>query len=377
MNIKKFIADNPQQALMMVKKEMGPDAVILETRTITPSGGHSGKGRSKIEVTAAIDYEMAQGKGGPEARQSNLEDQVKWEEVEVRLREIWDSLVMLQSRIMGTSGTSQELVYHNYFGLSPGVIKRLVPTPDEHLDPKAESRVVKDCLITVLKQIHTSAGNGRIFSFVGPTGVGKTTTMAKLAALSAVTHGRKTALITVDTFRIGAVDQLKTYARIMGLPLSVASNSVELHRAIRNYDDFDSIFIDTAGRSPGNNEDFNQLLTTLDTGDPIHHYLVLSATTRLQDLYMAERRFSALPLGSYIFTKLDETTDISDMLNFLLSRRRPISYFTTGQRVPEDIERATRRRVAQWMLRRKRRTEFRVSSGASEHGSSQSAQTYS
>ncbi len=377
MNIKKFIANSPQEALTMVKKEMGPEAVILETRTIGPVEGYAGKGRSRIEVTAAIDYEALDNSSALGKPSTEAQDPAKWAELEGRLKDIWDSLMALEAKILRRAVTNQEVVYHNYFGLNPSVIKALAPEGEREANPRPNREVVKECLISVLKQIHPIPGQGRIFSFVGPTGVGKTTTLAKLAALSSVRHGKRTALITVDTFRIGAVEQLQTYARIMDIPLSVASNAVELKRAIRSYDGFDLIFIDTAGRSPGNKRDLGRLFATFNTGDPIHHYLVLSATTKLQDLWMAESRFGALPLGSYIFTKLDEATDISDMLNFLLSRQRPISYFTMGQRVPEDIERATRRRMAEWILKRKRRVEHEITTGAGGDGSSQPAQTYS
>ena len=377
MNIKKFIANSPQEALNMVKKEMGPDAVILKTRTIGPTAGYFGKGQSKIEVTAAIDYEALHNSKAAGEQTTDTHSLAGEGGLESQLKEIWDSLMALEARIMKRAATEQEVVYHSYFGLDSNVTKELMSDAPRGVKSKPKANVVKECLISVLKHIRTTPGEGRIFSFVGPTGVGKTTTLAKLAALSSLDYGKKTALITVDTFRIGAVEQLHTYARIMGVPLSVASNAVELRRAIRSYSDFDLIFIDTAGRSPGNKRDLARLLSTFNTGDPIHHYLVLSATTRVQDLWMAESKFGALPLGSYIFTKLDEATDISDMLNFLLTRQRPVSYFTTGQKVPEDIERATRRRVAEWILKRKRRVEHQIFTGVGEDGSSQSAQAYS
>jgi len=198
-------------------------------------------------------------------------------------------------------------------------------------------------------------GRKRIVSFIGPTGVGKTTTLAKLAALSAVRQGRKTALITLDTFRVAAVAQLESYARIMGIPLEVAVNRGDLQKAIRKQGDCDTILIDTAGSSPNHAEALRELKNVLSIPEEIHSYLVLSATTRYEDLLHADRQFGSLPFASYIFTKLDETEDASSMINFLVSRKRPVSYFATGQQVPEDIESASKKRLASLLLTRVKR----------------------
>jgi flagellar biosynthesis protein FlhF len=220
---------------------------------------------------------------------------------------------------------------------------------------KTQQERWRECLLTVLDKIGINGEtneekNRQIFSFVGPTGVGKTTSLAKLAAQKAVKQGKKVALITIDTFRIAAVAQLETYARIMSVPLAVVSNRSELHRAIRKHGSCDVIFIDTAGRSPNNSKDIDELKDIFKIPERIHHFLVLSATTQYENMLYAENRFNVLPFRSYIFTKLDEVEDSSPMVNFLISRPKPVSYFTTGQQVPEDIEPATKKRLAAMML---------------------------
>jgi flagellar biosynthesis protein FlhF len=189
-----------------------------------------------------------------------------------------------------------------------------------------------------------------ICSFIGPTGVGKTTTLAKLAAASALHQKRKTLLITLDTFRIAAVSQLQTYARIMGIPMEIASNGHELQKVIRNYSDSERIFIDTAGRGPSQDQDIHELEKLFTVSKDIHSFLVLSATSGYQHLLHVDKRFNALPVQSYIFTKLDEIGDASSMLNFLVSQQRPISYFSMGQQVPEDIEIASKKKIASMFL---------------------------
>ena len=142
----------------------------------------------------------------------------------------------------------------------------------------------------------------------------------------------------------------------MGLPLEVAVNSRDLQKAIKKHDDCDRIFIDTAGKSPNNNQDIVELRNLTGINEEIHPFLVLSATTQYQGLVNTEKRFSTLPFKSYIFTKLDETRDVSTMINFLISRKKPVTYFTTGQQVPEDIEIASKKKLASLLLAGMRET---------------------
>jgi flagellar biosynthesis protein FlhF len=222
------------------------------------------------------------------------------------------------------------------FGLRPEIICELMKGADrrEGGEKVSTAGLLQDSLAEVLRRIGTRGESGdggrrRIVSFIGPTGVGKTTTLAKMAALSAVRQGRKTALITVDTFRVAAVAQLESYARIMGIPLEVAVNRGDLLKAIHKWSACDFILIDTAGSSPNHAEALRELKNVLSIPEEIHSYLVLSATTRYEDLLHADRQFGSLPFASYIFTKLDETEDASSMINFLVSRKRPVSYFAT------------------------------------------------
>jgi len=190
----------------------------------------------------------------------------------------------------------------------------------------------------------------RILALVGPTGVGKTTTIAKLAA-QAFKQGGTVALITIDTFRIGAVAQLQTYSGIMNIPMEIASTPAELGEAIAAHADKQLIFIDTAGRNPQDGKKIQELKEFLEVHPAIETHLCLSATTRDRELNQAVTRFGVLPISKMIFTKLDESLSFGCIVNTHLRNRLPLSYFTTGQRVPEDLETATPQAVANLVVR--------------------------
>lgn len=191
----------------------------------------------------------------------------------------------------------------------------------------------------------------RIIALVGPTGVGKTTTTAKLAAMYALNRGNKVALITMDIFRVGAVEQLKTYTKIMGIPLEVASTPKELERAVERHSDCDLILIDTAGRSHKDADKLEEMKGFLETTIQADIYLCLSATTKDRELEVILNRFSIFPISKVVFTKLDECESVGCIVNLLLKANLQIAYFTTGQRVPEDIEVATSEKLAELILK--------------------------
>lgn len=180
-----------------------------------------------------------------------------------------------------------------------------------------------------------------IVALVGPTGVGKTTTIAKLAANFALFEGKSVGLITIDTYRIAAVEQLKTYSEIINLPIEVVYTAADFKRALQNLSDKQLILIDTAGRSQKNKQQIRELRHFFN-GRPLNEtHLVLSANTKLEDLLETADSFKELNVNRLIFTKLDETNSLSNVVEVAEKLRIPLSYVTTGQSVPEDIEVAT------------------------------------
>jgi flagellar biosynthesis protein FlhF len=196
-------------------------------------------------------------------------------------------------------------------------------------------------------------GRPRYWTFIGPTGVGKTTTIAKLAAKFGLYEKKQVGLISLDNQRLGAHGQLSAYGRITGQPLLVVHHRQELLEALDKMADMDLVLIDTAGRSPYASDLQGKLHSLLGGVPELEHHLVLSAATKESNLNRAIKGFGVLPISSYVITKIDETNDFSGIFNQLCHHKVPVSYLTAGQRVPEDIELSSRRRVAELLLRRR------------------------
>jgi flagellar biosynthesis protein FlhF len=189
-------------------------------------------------------------------------------------------------------------------------------------------------------------GRPRVIAFIGPTGVGKTTTLVKLASQYALVHNLKVALLTADTYRIGAVEQLRIYRDIMDLPFEAVSSPEEMGPALKRHADRDLIFFDTAGRSPQNRRQIQDLKAFMEAAKPSETHLCVSATTKNADLMPIVGKFGLVPVNRFLVTKLDETRQHGMLLNLAANFQVPISYLTTGQNVPHDIEVATPERMA-------------------------------
>jgi len=181
---------------------------------------------------------------------------------------------------------------------------------------------------------------------VGPTGVGKTTTIAKLAGLAREQHvERKTVLITLDTYRVAAVEQLRVFAKILKIPLEVAVSQQDFLGCLGRHQDADLILIDTAGRSPKDQAGHDELMAMTRDVCKIETHLVLAAPVAGSVQLDIIRRYQSLPIQNIIMTKLDETSRYGSMYTLLAQAGIPVSYLSAGQRVPEDLEPATRERL--------------------------------
>ncbi|ERL03621.1 flagellar biosynthesis protein FlhF [Mitsuokella sp. oral taxon 131] len=223
----------------------------------------------------------------------------------------------------------------------------------DSLDDRANG-VVADYLA---RKMHFSDGielnqhGVRVAALIGATGVGKTTTLAKIAARFVLERGIKVALVTADTYRISAVEQLKTYSDILGLPIEIVYSPDELKVAIHKHRDKDLILIDTAGRSQHNAYQMKELQDFLAVYANMERHLVLSATTKERDAAEIIEKFAVCDPTRVIFTKTDETSSVGLILNLLAKRELPLSYFTTGQSVPDDIVPAGPAELAAVLLR--------------------------
>jgi flagellar biosynthesis protein FlhF len=193
-------------------------------------------------------------------------------------------------------------------------------------------------------------GRRKVVALVGATGVGKTTTIAKLAANFRLRSGVKMGLVTVDTYRVAAVEQLRTYAEIIELPMKVVTNPLEMRRALDDLAGLDLVLIDTAGRSPKDDLQIQELKSLLAEAHVDEVHLVLSMTTSLRGLEASASNFAAAGTTAMILTKLDEASGMGSLLSVARRVNLPISYLTAGQAVPDDIEPAHPRRIARLVL---------------------------
>ncbi|MCI0358253.1 MAG: hypothetical protein L0211_07205 [Planctomycetaceae bacterium] len=333
MHVHTFKARSLQEALRRVREELGPDASVLHTREVGSSWSRWLVG-SQIEVTASAEVCVpsqlpAISMVAPSVLPADLVDfRQKFREDLRHLADDECSLVEQLSR--GASMLSP--VAH---GRDAAWTRRLSGTSS---CPAAD--------IPIADPIQVSPAGRTVVALVGPTGVGKTTTIAKLAAHYRLREQCRVGLITVDTYRIAAAEQLKTYAQIMDLPLEVAATPREMRAAIGRLADTDLILVDTAGRSPRDAVRLSELRGLLAESQADEIHLVLSAVAGEDSLDVAAGAFSTVGASSLILTKLDEAASL-DWLPALVNRHHlPLSYTTSGQNVPDDIQPASADQLA-------------------------------
>jgi len=355
MQIRKFEGDSVHDALKKVKKELGPEAYILSTKTVRPAGVRGLWEKPRVEISAALDYVPGAAstitEKAPEALAKpggGIEDDVK------ELKGMVASLLYRMPR--RTAGDDGKDAYSLLIeaGLDEGVAARL----SREMDGMPADEGAYDVLFkTLAGGVQTGRGvsesGRRAAVFMGPTGVGKTTTIAKLAALFALRDNLKVGLFTLDTYRVAAVDQLRMYARIMDVPLEVLSSPRDIGPALRRHSDKDLVLIDTSGRSHRDAERMGELNAMFDCPEPISAYLMLSATTSTDVMKDTIDCYAGLPVDSLIFTKIDEGARYGNLYSALVHSGKPLSYITTGQQVPEDIEAATAEKMASLVLGRR------------------------
>ncbi len=351
MQVKTFKAATMEKALSLVKKELGPDAIILGSR----------KGESGFEVSAAREQQPAPAPApeNPAKRDASAEMLNGIQEIKSFLSLLISSKDQLAQ--FQANGPLAEL-YHSLLvrGLDEKQVFILLSkaVSDLNGDPVGRRQiynafckrfVAKISCARPFRTISSSSGPG-VFTFLGPTGVGKTTTLAKLAAYLKIRRQMGLGIISLDTYRIGAVDQLQTYARILEVPFSVAQSKTELTGVLDDFRHCDAVLIDTTGRNYLDRAHVRRLHSVFHNAPRLSHFLVLSATAKDEDLKQTIVHFGEININSLIFTKLDETFHHGCILNQLLRFNYPISFMGTGQRVPEDIEPATQKRLLSLLL---------------------------
>ena len=386
MQVKVFEAKDMATALKMVKESLGAEALILSTRTIRKGVGRLGK--ATVEVTAAIDSPgLEPGAslfGNPYSKPlPQSAPQVSFDEV-WRRRKVIDPLAeevqelkgqlanldvaTLRQEISGLKDMMQSYAVVGRsdpkvapalsgggssllrligamvdLGVEAATAEVIVRREFQRRAPKERVNVREFLSKAIANAVRCtgpffgSAAQPRQIALLGPTGVGKTTTVAKLAAEYLLNRGRSLALVTIDIYRIAAAEQLKVYGEIMNVPVNVARTPQEFQEVLQLHRDKELVLIDTAGRSPRDRVGIEALYEFIGPASGIENHLVLSAATRERENQAAVERFSGAQLKSLLITKLDECEVLGPLLNVHLRYGTPISYLTDGQRVPEDL----------------------------------------
>lgn len=381
MEIKTFRAKTMQAALNLVRKELGPEATVLHTRELnTGIVSRLLKGQA-FEIAASAEIAVpsqattsAVASPAPEPVLTATPPELEFDystrfrehlhqQSDEELNELHELAEQLRERSNPTpSQHLPDAMFQVYTDMIEADIEEVIAQElverlrDESSHPhsltalKADlGRILEEDLQTT-GPIEAAAGQGKVVALVGPTGVGKTTTIAKLAANYRLRENKRVGLITVDTYRIAAVEQLRTYADIIDLPMEIVSTPREMREAIDRMSDLDLILMDTAGRSPRDEVKIQELKSILSEAKPDEVHLVLSAVGGARSLKTTAERFATVGTTSLLFTKLDEATTFGNLLSVTRSCNLPIGYLTDGQNVPDDIRVAESRELAETIL---------------------------
>jgi len=376
MQIKRFEAKDMTTALRSIKQELGPEAVILSARSLKVANRFLGSvKKTGVEVTAAIDTYAsrvssnsvpysgalsADGAGGRRGRPSEM----------IYTNSFRSSIKSpARGRPLATCGNRRRGLNENTLGdifqylLSQGVKRGLANDLVEVI--KKENPVnridLKDKIISkisaalerkrdVLRPTSRTKADPKVLAFIGPTGVGKTTALAKLAAKQAIEHNQKVAFITVDSYRIAATEELKIYGNAIGIPVKTAATPSALKAAINAFRQHDLILVDTPGINSENHSEIENLKSYLDAIPSIEIHLLLSAGTKEADLLNTIGQLGAIPIAYLIFTKLDESATFGNLINLLVDNQFPLSFLTNGRQVPDSIETGSVEKIVKCLL---------------------------
>ena len=386
MLIKKFQAASEQEALQLAKQELGKDVIITHIKSIKPKGIYRLFKKPLVEITAAVDEDRIYEKKNyqqiaEEIKKNPYEFRVQKDEgASSAIEQKLDSLQNMLEKQMREQTTTVEkekeepaeeeqtaamacvqMIYNQLVAneVEEVYANKVIAEIEQSLKPDATVDNVLSTIYQKLvlklgqtKELDFEEGKTKYVFFIGPTGVGKTTTIAKLASSLKIGKKAKVALFTADTYRIAAVDQLRSYATILNLPLRVIYSEAEIKEAVEEFKDYDIVLIDTAGRSHKNREqrdDIEKLLQSVPA-EQREIFLVLSATTKYKDLVKITETYSEIAKYSLIFTTLDETGGIGNIFNIKMLTDAPLSYTTFGQSVPDDISKINPQAIAKQLL---------------------------
>lgn len=346
MQIKKYRATTIKEATAKIKNALGPEAMIISTRKLD---GKEGNNLFEVGAVPAEDI----------ISNSNPIGEVKSELMSIKemiyllshsegiIEKLMRNTALMNLYVkLIRSGVNDH--YARIFLQRAGALDGQTGDHMKNIKEKIIKEIMK--VIETKDIFETKGKNKTVAAFIGTTGVGKTTTIAKLAAQLMLKARKKVGLVSIDNYRIGAMEQLKTYANILGIPCYPAFNKKDLLFALRRMEGRDVVLIDTAGRSHYDRSKIEELNRMITNDLKISSHLLLSVATTDSEMTKTAINFGALKFHSYIFTKIDEAQMCGSVVNQMMKLSLPISFITTGQNVPEDIERADKRRILNLLL---------------------------
>lgn len=385
--------------MALVKTEMGAEAVILHTRTVQRRRWMGLRRRETVEITAGIGLNV-QSRGirrpvgsaastqAPRTRPQREMPTPQRQSPPAPGKDLLETpaanraiMMSISSEVRELRGVLEDLVRRSKRESAPQVPEDLF----DHYSHLVQNQVAEELANDLVRQLQAyrpeqlqqgdfvreklteqvdrmipatgaiqrkKQTGPHIVALIGPTGVGKTTTLAKIAANLQIRENRRVGLITIDTYRIAAIDQLRKYAELIRAPLKAVNSAEDLRAAVEAMRDCEFILIDTAGRSPSDTMKLNELKDFLDAAAPDEVHLVLSSTASQQCIERAVERFGQVRVDKIIFTKLDEAVHVGVVLNVVRKVNKALSYVTTGQNVPDDIEVGRGSKLAQMLLGR-------------------------
>ncbi|GEK32545.1 flagellar biosynthesis protein FlhF [Kurthia sibirica] len=358
MKMKKYIANTMPEAMAFIRKDFGDDSIIISSKVVYSRGFLGMFKKKQFEVVVGIEQQETADtrpdikssavvmpkmmNDTPDYTQQNAEIKKQLDE----LRSIMKSVNTQQQQLRAIPSEMQAIVtLMKKQELNEELIAEICDelfVIMQNNTECTESTLMIAAQEALFRKLSKLPMGGITFeqkfvNVLGPTGVGKTTTIAKMAARAVLEKKKKVAFITTDTYRIGAIEQLKTYANLLQAPVEVVYTSEDYKRAIQQFSGHDLVLIDTAGRNYKETKFVEDLEQLIDVKSNVQNFLVLSLTAKEQDMAAIIEQFSTFTIEQFVFTKMDETNTIGSMINLMVKYNKGLAYYTDGQEVPENI----------------------------------------
>ncbi|HWK22279.1 MAG TPA: flagellar biosynthesis protein FlhF [Ureibacillus sp.] len=366
MRMKKYTAPSISEAMKLVRAELGEDAVIINSKVVTTKKLFGLIKHKNFEVLAGVDevetrpmsphlFEIQT--NGLNYTESAEEpkihiDNTLSDELKSEIAELKSMMKSMQKQTFQSDLPENFLPFFDFLKRQE-LNEELITTISDELfvhQKQQKTLLTEDQMKEISKQVlRKSLANlpmgglsyeKKYINVLGPTGVGKTTTIAKMAARAVLEKKKKIGFITTDTYRIAAIEQLKTYANLLQAPVEIVYNANDYKKAIEKFEHLDLVFIDTAGRNYKEAKYVDDLKQMINFDEEVEAFLVLALTSKERDMETIIQQFSEIAIGKYIFTKIDETNSIGTMFSLMIKYNKGLAYYTNGQEVPEDIEEA-------------------------------------